>query len=197
MGLKRRQRNITAIILICLMTFLFTACTSSENAKDTEIIIDWGEVNKALNEKGYYPQSIEEAEIIAGYKVPTIINNLPPGFNDNFYIFIIKQNPLKEDSHLSVMQSWSYDDGQASFPVFFETLVSTEQFTLGKHREERSEVVQINNLEVQILIPNGSDVITLIWHDGKINYCLYGKITEQLTENKYLEIAKLLIDQLE
>ena len=78
MGLKRRQRNITAFILICLMTFLFTACTSCENAKDTEIIIDWGEVNKALNEKGYYPQSIEEAEIIAGYKVPTIINNLPP-----------------------------------------------------------------------------------------------------------------------
>lgn len=181
-------KKITSLFCVLAFFIALGGCSAG---------IDWDEVDKALNEPtGYIAKSLKEAEAIVGYHIPTI-KNVPQGFNKEPMLQIFKLNPLVDkpvkELGLEVIQNWTHKEGikSGNFTLDIKPLPEPAKMHVGEN--DTFEIVAINGREVKTYLRADGLVFRLDWYVDGINYSLYGGITDTLTKETYLEMAKDII----
>ena len=177
-------------ISIMITTVLLMGCSFVKSNKEVEI--DWDTVNKALAEGGYQANSVEEAEEIVGYTIPTI-KPLPQGFEEEpTGILILKTNPLKEDSPLNVWLTWGHENGAKSGFFTLDLIANAQPIEIDTSSDSEFEITEINGTEVYLKVAKA--ICELYWYNEDINYHLYGMLTDTLTEDIYIDMAETIIE---
>lgn len=145
---------------------------------------------KELNfdERGIYrTYSIDEVREFVGFPIPTL-RNLPHGYSSPPKVTVAKV-PMQENKY-EVELVWTHDSGASGESIFFR--LSENQSKIGG---ENVENVDINGITGQKqLLDDRQDgspsLFTVMWYDGNINYMLYGAISETMTSDNFLQLAR-------